>query len=163
MAEEIAIKTASIAFENVAPKIVEKLKGLLSRQPSQFKGLPLINMSGHSLVPSAIKKLEEMFGIRRHQIYDINPGDAKLDKLVEHSQKLVKEAYEIIGDNLLTGHYLIIPPGFSPLSLCLVSFLHGLAGHFPLIVVLGKEGRDYLPKSIIDLQTIRDEARKLRS
>ncbi len=157
------MKTATLAFEKGFPKIAEKLKGFLSRKHSQFKGLPLINMSGHSLVPSAIEKLEKKFGIRRHQIYDINPGDAKLDKLIEHSQKLVEEMYDTIGDNLLTGQYLIIPPGFSPLSLCLVSFLHGLAGHFPLIVVLGKEGKDYLPKSIVDLQIIRDEARKVRS
>ena len=162
MTEELALKAGSIAFQKVGSKIVEKLKTFLSGNPSQFEGLPLINMSGHQLLKPAIDELEEKYGIKRHQIYDINPGDAKLDKLVEHSQMLVEKIYEKIGENLPNGQYLIIPPGFSPLSLCLVSFLHGLAGHFPLIVVMGKEGKVYLPKNIVDLQIIRDESRKMR-
>lgn len=161
MAEEIAMKATVSAVQN-APTLGSRLKAMFSRKKNKFEGLPLLNLTGHPLTSDAISILETKFGIKQLQIIEVKVGSVNVENMIDFTEKLVEQIYDKIGDKLLTGEYLIIPPGFAPLSLSLIAFLHGITGHFPHLVVLQKESIAYIPKTVIDLQSIRDEARKSR-
>jgi hypothetical protein len=60
---------------------------------------------------------------------------------------------------------LINPPGFAPAAFVLLAELHGRMGHFPSLIRLRpKPGpvTSYEVAEILNLQTIREEARKRR-
>ncbi|RMG26599.1 MAG: hypothetical protein D6732_21140 [Methanobacteriota archaeon] len=162
MAEELAMKATVSAVQNAGPAVANRLKALFSRKKNKFAGFPLLNLSGHPLTSKAISILESEFGINQLQIIEIKVGSVNVKKIIDFTENLVEQIYEKIGDKLLTGEYLVIPPGFAPLSLSLFAFLHGITGHFPHIVILQKENTTYVPTSVIDLQSIRDTARESR-
>jgi hypothetical protein len=58
----------------------------------------------------------------------------------------------------------ICPPGLAPLSLIMVTVIHGATGHFPKLMSLVKTEEGFVPnENIIDLQNLRNEiARKER-
>ena len=73
---------------------------------------------------------------------------------------------KISSESLQNGEYIINLPGFSPAAAVLISELHGRMGHFPTVIRLKKvEGTTppvYDVEEIMDLQAVRDEARKCR-
>ena len=78
---------------------------------------------------------------------------------------LVNQA-KISSESLQQGEYIVNLPGFSPAAAVLISELHGRMGHFPTVIRLKKvEGSTppvYYVEEIMDLQAVRDEARKCR-
>ncbi len=64
-----------------------------------------------------------------------------------------------------TRSLLINPPGYAPAALVLLAELHGRMGHFPALIRLRpKPGpvTSYEVAELLNLQTIREEARKRR-
>jgi hypothetical protein len=64
-----------------------------------------------------------------------------------------------------TRQLLINPPGFAPAAFVLLAELHGRIGHFPTLIRLRpKPGpvMSYEVAELLNLQTIREEARKRR-
>lgn len=119
----------------------------------------IVNFSGHTLCTEA----QDSF----NKYYDnvINPEPINFDfgKDVEEQLKnVISMVLDILdADTALT----IIPPGQSTLSILVISYIHGIIGHFPKIcyLELGKNGL-YLPKTEyeIDVQNIRMAGRMFR-
>ena len=69
-------------------------------------------------------------------------------------------------DALQRSEYIVNLPGFSPAAAVLLAELHGRMGHFPTVIRLKKVEGSTPPifdvEEIMNLQTIRDEARKCR-
>ncbi len=64
-----------------------------------------------------------------------------------------------------TRQLLINPPGFAPAAFVLLAELHGRMGHFPTLIRLRPVSGPvtaYEVSELLDLQVIRDEARKRR-
>lgn len=73
---------------------------------------------------------------------------------------------KISSESLQRGEYIINLPGFAPAAAVLISELHGRMGHFPTIIRMKKVEGITPPvfdvEEIVNLQAIRDEARKHR-
>ena len=69
-------------------------------------------------------------------------------------------------ESLQQGDYIINLPGFTSAAAVVVGELHGRMGHFPTIIRMKKAEGSIPPvynvEEIIDLQAVRDEARKCR-
>lgn len=120
----------------------------------------IINFSGHSLCGETESILKEKYD----QVIDVPPYDFDFGGNVETQLKGLIEnlTCKVDGTTSLT----IIPPGQSTFSILLVSYIHGLTGHFPKIcyLELGDVGL-YFPKVEydIDAQKIRSAGRKFRN
>lgn len=82
----------------------------------------------------------------------------------------IRELLENAGvskQDLQCGMYIINLPGFSPGAAVTLAELHGIMGHFPTIIRMKKVDGSipaiYDVEEIINLQDIRDEARRCRS
>lgn len=100
----------------------------------------VINFSGHPLSSEARKILEAKFDC----VLQPEPFlfDFRQDANAQLKQICANALQELDRDTALT----IIPPGQSTLAILLVSYLHGVVGHFPRIcyLELGDQGL-YLP------------------
>jgi len=119
----------------------------------------IINFSGHTLCEKTKKSLSNKYDI----FLEVPPFTFDFDNEVEGQlEGLFREIdYIIDGSSALT----IIPPGQSTFSILLVSYLHGLTGHFPKICYLEMNADGlYLPKTEYDIsaQRVRSAGRRFR-
>jgi hypothetical protein len=102
----------------------------------------IINYSGHPLSQDA----KEALGRRYDLVVQPDPiiFDFSADANSQLESVAKKTLYDVDADSVLT----IIPPGQPTLAILLISYLHGLLGHFPNLcyLELGQDGM-YLPKS----------------
>lgn len=61
-----------------------------------------------------------------------------------------------------TRQLLINPPGLAGATATLLAEVHGRAGHFPAILYLGRAGPVFRVAEVVDLQQVRDLARRKR-
>ncbi|TFI05137.1 MULTISPECIES: CRISPR-associated protein Csx15 [unclassified Herbaspirillum] len=120
----------------------------------------LINFSGHPLNLTARKELE---GIHT-KVIDVRPVEISFDEDIEKqiSQLISSLPIRIDGSFSIT----IIPPGQATFAILLVSYLHGLIGHFPNICYLERSAKGiYVPKAEYEIQPqdIRAAGRRFRS
>lgn len=123
-----------------------------------MKGV-IINFSGHSLCREAKADL----ALRFETIIDAEWPEFDFDECVVSQIEAAICAIPIHLDG--TAPVTIIPPGQSTLAILLVSFLHGMLGHFPQVCYLERNGFGlYVPKfdDDIDLQGTRSAGRRLR-
>lgn len=101
-----------------------------------------------------------------------------IDRLIERmphfddGQPLAPQIRELVDSVGLTSQewqteaLLINPPGLAPAALCLMAEIHGRTGYFPATVhirpVPGSVPRQFEVAEILDLQALRDEARRHR-
>ncbi len=119
----------------------------------------VINFSGHALSAEAESILKSNYG----EIINLEPYDFDFGKEVEPQieQIISNIPCKLDGTISLT----VIPPGQSTLSILVVSYLHGLTGHFPKLCYLEiDESGLYLPKTEyeINTQNIRTAGRRFR-
>lgn len=119
----------------------------------------IVNFSGHPLC----SETKEFLHRKYDKIIDAPAFNLNFDEEIEPQfQVLISNLeYPIDGSEPLT----IIPPGQSTFSILLVSFIHGLIGHFPKICYLElTENGFYYPKVEYDinLQQLRAYGRKFR-
>ncbi len=120
----------------------------------------LINISGHSLNSQARQALENIHDC----VIDANPIEIEFNESIEEQIiNFVKRIpVTIDGSSSIT----IIPPGQSTFAIIIVSYLHGLIGHFPNICYLERTASGiYAPKIeyTINPQNIRVAGRKIRN
>lgn len=120
----------------------------------------LINFSGHKLSHEAQKELQLNF----NTIIDTRPIEIKFDDYVEQQiTSIINELpIKIDGSSPIT----IIPPGQATFAILLVSYLHGLMGHFPNLCYLERSSKGiYLPRTeyVVQPHEIRSAGRKFRS
>lgn len=119
----------------------------------------LINFSGHPLSEEARDELSIVYS----RIIESIPVDLIFDSSVESQiEKIIADLpVKVDGSFALS----IIPPGQATFSILLVSYLHGLIGHFPNLCYLERSSSGvYLPKVEYEVQPqkIRSAGRKFR-
>lgn len=120
----------------------------------------LINLSGHLLNSQARQELENIHDL----VIDAKPIEIEFNGNIEEQiiQYVKKIPIVIDGSSAIT----IIPPGQSTFAIMLVSYLHGLIGHFPNICYLERAASGiYIPKIEykISPQDIRVAGRRIRN
>lgn len=101
----------------------------------------LVNFSGHSLAQETEMQLRARF----QEVFSVPPieFDFSADVETQISRILATLPFSVDGTRSLT----IIPPGQSTVAILLVSYLHGVLGHFPSLCYLElSEGGLYLPR-----------------
>ena len=119
----------------------------------------LINFSGHTLSSAARDILSHDYSV----IVDSKPVEIVFDDSVgaQIADLVASLPMKIDGSEPIT----IIPPGQATFAILLVSYLHGLIGHFPNICFLERScNGQYLPKTEYDAQPyqIRSAGRRFR-
>jgi len=78
----------------------------------------------------------------------------------------IVNAVGLSSEDWQTRSLLVNPPGFAPAAFVLLAELHGRIGHFPSLIRLrplsGSTPTLYEVAELINLQTIREEARRRR-
>jgi len=120
----------------------------------------LLNFSGHPLCQEAASILEKRF----EKIVNSKPieFDFAADVEAQLTRVIHDIPYKLDGSRPIT----VIPPGQATLAILLVSYLHGIVGHFPSLCYL--EARPdglYLPKVeyVLSVQSVRSAGRKWRA
>lgn len=119
----------------------------------------LINFSGHPLNQEAIAELNSAYG----KLIDAKPIEIAFNDDVENQIKTLIENLPVKIDGSFS--ITIIPPGQATFAILLVSYLHGLIGHFPNLCYLERTNSGiYLPKTEYQVQPqeIRSAGRKFR-
>ena len=162
MLVELGLNGAQMLVKAIAPKIMKRIKRKMNKKV-EFKTAPIVNVSDHPFAPQAIKILEE-WGYE--DIVNVKVGNVNVNKIEEEALKIVEKIAEAIGQNLLTGNFILNNAGLSPLAQTITTYLHGLSGHFPNLLILERQNGVvptlYLPVKILSLQTLRDEIRVMR-
>ena len=118
--------------------------------------------------PTTHTQKEKIENILQKPIKEIIELPTQLDESYSFQPQLcdIVNQAKISSESLQQGEYIINLPGFAPAAAVLISELHGRMGHFPTVIRLKKvEGSTppvYDVKEIMDLQAVRDEARKCR-
>ena len=119
----------------------------------------LINFSGHPLNQEVIDGLQSTYG----NLINAKPIEIAFDDDVERQIKNLIESLSIKIDGSFP--ITIIPPGQATFAILLVSYLHGLMGHFPNLCYLERTSSGiYAPKAehLVQPQEIRSAGRKFR-
>lgn len=120
----------------------------------------IINFSGHTLCSETIQILNTKYDV----VYNCEPVNFNFSKEVDVQLQEIISNIEIKIDGSFS--LTIIPPGQSTFAILLVSYLHGITGHFPKICYLEmNEDGFYIPKSEfqINVQNVRSKGRLYRS
>ena len=120
----------------------------------------LVNFSGHPLCKEAASILNERF----EKIVNCKPIEFDFSDDVETQISIIIQniPYKLDGSRPITN----IPPGQATLAILLVSYLHGILGHFPSLCYLEARADGlYLPKIeyIMSVQSVRSAGRKWRT
>jgi hypothetical protein len=84
---------------------------------------------------------------------------------INFEESLQEQAYEIVDpfvSTLVNERFLIRPAALDAATLAIMAVIHGVSGHFPRIVTFKREEGEFVVWSVIDLQTLREEARTAR-
>jgi len=122
----------------------------------------VINLSGHPLSKDAKTMLNPDFLLNIFP--DVDMQEELSISLVRASSGIIKKILQSAEKNgfiedILTGNYRIILPGFSSLAALVITELHAITGHFPPIISMKRIQHEFLPSEPIFLQDIRDSVR----
>jgi hypothetical protein len=84
---------------------------------------------------------------------------------INFEESLQEQAYKIVEpfvSTLVNERFLIRPAALDAATLAIMAVIHGVSGHFPRIVTMKRENGEFMVWGIIDLQTLREEARTIR-
>jgi hypothetical protein len=108
----------------------------------------LVNYSGHPLSREASRALAPDFDEL------IQPEPFHFDFLGDANEQLGAIATKTLASLDPESVLTIIPPGQSTLAILLVSFIHGLIGHFPRLCYLElNESGMYMPRTEYQINT----------
>ncbi len=100
-------------------------------------------------------------------IEDIRTIPVQIDQTqaLEVQVRAIVDSVGLTPDEWQTCELLINPPGYAPAAFVLLAELHGRIGHFPTLIRLRPRSgpvTTYEVSELLNLQTIREEARKHR-
>jgi hypothetical protein len=84
---------------------------------------------------------------------------------INFEESLQEQAYRLLDPfvyTLVNERFIIRPPAFDAATLSVMAVIHGIAGHFPRIVTFKREEGEFVVWGVVDLQTLREEARTAR-
>lgn len=123
-------------------------------------GLVLLNF-GRDLSAAQRQQIEERLGEQLHQVHALA---TRFDDARPYGPQCIALLDELgwTRQEWETRPLLVIPPGFAPAALTLISLLHGRRGHFPAMVRLRPETSGLQPTfvlaEIVNLQALRHAA-----
>ncbi len=124
----------------------------------------LLNFS-HPITDGQRARIEALTGAAIERIIAVMPQFDDSQPLAEQVRDLV-DGVGLTSQEWQSEALLINPPGLAPAALCVMAELHGRAGYFPATVrirpIADSMPRQYEVAEILDMQTIRDNARQLR-
>lgn len=86
-------------------------------------------------------------GFEHHQLHVDLADPLLLNKIKDY-------LYPIVGDG--SEETVIVPPGLAPLSVLVVTAIHGLTGYFPKVISMVKKESGFEPLPAVDLQEYRN-------
>jgi hypothetical protein len=124
----------------------------------------LLNFS-HPLTPEQLQRTGELSGQLVERVIDIPTQFDHDQPFVEQVAELV-DGIELSSVEWQTRSLIVNPPGYAPAAVALLAELHGRIGHFPAVLRLRPVAESiplrYEVAEVIDLQVVRDEARRRR-
>jgi len=119
----------------------------------------------HPITDAQRAQIEALTGRAVGRVIERMPHFDDTQALAEQIRELV-DGVGLTSQEWQTEALLINPPGLAPAALCLMAELHGRTGYFPAAVrirpVPDMAPRQFEVIEILDLQTTRDTARRLR-
>ncbi|RLE28551.1 hypothetical protein DRJ27_05885 [Candidatus Acetothermia bacterium] len=120
----------------------------------------------HPLTEEQILRLEEITGEKVEEIREFKVSFDNAKPFAEQVKELV-DGCDMTPMDWQTKRILIVPPSLNFIAVTLIAELHGRMGYFPPIVRIRPVEGAVPPKfevaEIIDLQAVRDRARKERT
>ena len=120
----------------------------------------------HPLTEEQILRLEEITGEKVEEIREFKVSFDNAKPFAEQVKELV-DGCDMTPMDWQTKRILIVPPSLNFIAVTLIAELHGRMGYFPPIVRIRPVEVAVPPKfevaEIIDLQAVRDRARKERT
>ena len=118
----------------------------------------------HPLTPEQRAQIE---ALAHTSIEEVRTIPVQIDQVepLEGQIIAIVDAVGLSSEEWQTRSLLINPPGYAPAAFVLLAELHGRMGHFPSLIRLRpKPGpiASYEVAELLNLQTIREEARKRR-
>jgi hypothetical protein len=124
----------------------------------------LLNFS-HPLTSAQLEQIEALTGQVVERVFDLMPQ-------LDHERPFDSQIRELVdgvglsSQEWQTTPLLLNPPGYAPAAIVLLAELHGRMGYFPAMVRLrpvpDSNPTQYEVAEIINLQALRDQARKWR-
>jgi hypothetical protein len=121
------------------------------------ENVKILNLSSHPLSKSAKKELKEKYGsnykLIEHPIH------------IEFEENISKQINEVISDLmpfLLEPDTAIVLPAMSFLAVMLAITISGTIGRYPFLIVLVRRKNEFVIKDIVDLNSLRDNSRRMR-
>lgn len=125
----------------------------------------LINFS-HPITAEQKNQIEILSGKGITQIIDLPVDFDNEHKFTQQVKNLI-EHLPLSSEELQSVPFLINPPAYNFITAILLANLHGLMGKFPSIIRLRPLSNSLIPSfevaEIINLNTVREEARRSRS
>jgi hypothetical protein len=118
----------------------------------------------HPLTASQLAAISQISGAQIERVIEIKTQLDPALPFAEQARALV-EAVGLSSEEWQTKSLLINLPSFSPVAALVLAELHGRMGYFPAIIRLrpvGGAAQAYEVAEIINLQAVRDEARRAR-
>lgn len=129
-----------------------------------IKTIMLILNFAHPLTEEHRAQIETLAGTPIDEVRTI-PVQIEQAQPLEQQVRGIVDRVGLSAEEWQTIPLLINPPGYAPAAFVLLAELHGRIGHFPSLIRLRpKPGpiTAYEVAELLDLQTIRDEARTRR-
>jgi hypothetical protein len=124
----------------------------------------LLNFS-HPLTSQQLQRIGELSGQQVERVMDIPTQ-------FDHEQPFAQQVRELVdgiglgAEQWQTTPLLVNPPALNAIAVTLLAELHGRMGHFPAVLRLRPVAESmplrYEVAEVIDLQVVRDEARRRR-
>jgi len=124
----------------------------------------LILNFAHPLTDEHKAQIEHLASVSVDEIRTI-PVQIDQGKPLQQQISAIVDAAQLSPQEWQTRPLLINPPGYAPAAFVLLAELHGRMGHFPTLLRLRpKPGpvTTYEVAELLNLQTIRDDARRQR-
>ncbi len=125
----------------------------------------LLNFT-HPLTPDQVRQVEALTGEEVAEVRHV-PAQFDTEEFFAPQVVALAEGCGLSPEEWQTRPILVVPPALNFIAVALLAELHGRMGYFPPVVrtrpVAGSVPPRYEVAEVLNLQAIRDEARKRRS
>ena len=145
-------------------KLYKKPRIIRKDYCNKTSSIKLLNFS-HPITDAQKDKIENLL---QKQVVEIIDLTIQLEESYSFQIQICElfDSAKIPSENLQKGEYIINLPGYAPAVAVLLAELHGRMGQFPTVIrmkkVIGSTPQIFYVEEIMNLQAIRDDARKCR-